>query len=1427
MTDRCKARAPQSTDPSDRTFSELAALTLGALGWEHVEDLGNGTWSVKKNVLSGDTSEMHIALINDGAPRPGGGGPGRRLGREVLFDGAALGHYLGSEASETPTGQVTLRTQRRRAQVVAPKNLKTIDRLLIESPPGEERRRLLQWLDSWLRKRSRSQRDTAVLCVPLLFRAADVPEGRLLQEVVLSMERNLLFRHSQLVVPLIRAGYVALLIDGIEAWSDGGRLDPNHGSLGSFLRLVGPSGRFILTCDRRQVIHESAPPDFHPDYLLPVGKRFFLNPSLRLASYDPPENTQDSPRIQQAVESWLGGSNRSGFFGRHERSQLLDKIVRETVSLQGGALPTSVARRLALDVLPEGWRLIPNADEALDTLRNQRFCKYDRATGFRFRFDGDHEELLVDWMVRQFIVNNLADIESILGLPDIPARVLRLFVQRLGDQLDRFYLTLCRYLAAGEPKVEVRANAIANGLKALTQLREEFGDIRQFLLWPEGVSLKGASNLARLLLGGRPGRLLHLKNWDFSACNLFQASFFHVHFTKCHFDSAYLAACQFVNCVLEDCSLRGADLTGSRLVDLDFRGSNHLMDATFWSSVFEYSKGKDNLQPTRETLRDADTRNTKGLSVVDADDSTDLPGLRQAVAELESIDTLYPSHRFAVSWQRGLEFRRLSATGCKHRYVVPDVRSPEQVQAHDDNGHLLVAARWASQVCLYRWDGTDTPPVITRPQVEAAAMGLSPTGELALAMDGRLHLFEPGIEEPDEQEVLGTVVCVQPVLLASSVEPRRGWIVGTKDGRVELDPDLVEGQIRGTVGFGAPVSITQFDAGRFVVIWADNAIEIVDPRAEEFSVLRVNTAFKYVHRVTTDPRRQSALIVGRYTEPSESVEVGTTDGGSTVSRGVVGCALLDLKWGQLLEYWEPERSNHAELDAWVGSVQGASVSTTVDAALSLDEFSRGIVIWQAATVREMLGLENLRIWLTPTAIVAGKPSEICLRLVSAVPLHMEYKDRGTADERRQLLRLSVTMVLAGKRTGRRIDIMNFQSEDRAENSGEVQLVCEVEPLEEDDYIVDVAVSLAGVRHVRRLPDPIQVWARNPYHGSGTAILAGSNRFFGREDLLKRAIQRLESQCVGIRGSWHSGKTSFLNELMTRLVSRIDDPAVIPLIPAFVNLENVITSLTSATVLTQALADMKTRYPQYYPSLSADLHDAVEKEMNWAELMNHELARVFRPGARFVLVLDEFGYVWKSSQLQGALHGLSNQIRIVATGLPLHFKRPPHDLSGSGVETIFSNPISLGPLTDPEARQVVTQPLGTYWSIEPDAIDEAIRRSSRMPHDLQALMQGALDLADVDDTQRISVDHIRRAFEPVVEQYDRFDVAWKRLNPEARAGLVSMMAGLESLFVARGNFDFDVEPLFEVGLADYEASVGESLYLPSGFVANIRRKGLIL
>jgi hypothetical protein len=1424
-TQRKSQQARKVTEASDRLFSELAAQTFGVLGWKQVNHRGGDVWSVQDNVLSGDARELRLTIVNDSTRRSDA--RGLQLGRDILFDGTALGHYLSSAAAGEPTGQITLRKQGRKVQQLAPDNLAAIDRLLIESAPGKPRLALLKWLDS--RFRFRSLRDARLLCVPLLFRAGDVSEGRLLQEVVLALERNLLFRYSQLVVPLIRTGYIALLIDGIEAWAEGGRLDPNHGSLGSFLRLVGPSGRFVLTCDRRHVVHESAPPDFRSEYLLPVGKRFFHNPTVSLVSYDVPQK----PSIQQDVNSWLTAFNKSGFFGRTERQRLLDALVMETVKLGGGAVPTSTAMEIALEVLPEGWRLLPYATEALDTLRHQPFCRYDRTTGFRFESDGDHEELCVDWMVRRFVQD--PNIETILGFADIPARVLRAFVGRLGRERDRFLLALERYLGMGEPKNDQRATALGNGLKSLIQLRQEVEEERAFP-WPEAVSLKGASNLARLLLNGSHDQPLTLKNWDFSACNLFQASFFDVHFTRCRFDAAYLAASQFVGCVLEDCSLRGADLTGSRFVDLVLTGSNSLADTTFWSSVFEFHNVP---QLSGEMFADADTRNTKGLAARDASDSTDLPGLRRAIAELESGGaTVYPSHRYAVSWQNGLEFRRLTENGCQCRYVVPDLDAPEQVQAYDVEGTLLVAALAANRVHIFRWDGTEKPPEVTRPQSDANALGIAPTGEVAVDAGGKLNLFEPGIEVPMEREVLGTVTCLYPISIGSSQLRRLGTIVGTKDGRVDLlgPAEPGRGELIGrTVGFGPPVSISPFDVGssgadRFVVIWADNAIEIVDPGAKEFSILRVNTAFKHVHSVTADARRQTAVIVGRYSEDSKVDRHRGAHTSHASAQGDIGCALLDLKWRQLLEYWEPELPAKADLDAWVGSVPAAA-PTNRRTALTANELAAGLVAWNADVVREMLGPETLKIDLTPTAIVAGQSSIVSLALASAVPLHDIYVDRGTDDERRQF-RFSVTMALVGRATSRRVDKTEFKC-DSTPNG--LNLVCEIEPLEEDDYSVEVAVALAGVQYTYQLTSSLKVRSKNPFQGSGTALPAGSVRYFGREVPLALAVDRLESQCVGVRGSSHSGKTSFLLQLIARLTTRLDDAATLPLIPALVNLAHAradpvsgtVTPITSARVLAQALSDMKRRY-SWYPRLSENLDSLVTREVEWATLLNHELERLLRPGAIFVLVLDEFGYVWESSQLAGALHGLSAHIRIVAAGLPVNFKKPENDFSGSGVETIFSVPVSLGPLPETEARRLIKEPLGTYWRMDPDVVDEAILRSSRMPHDLQALMQRALELADSEGTTTISAEHIRQAFELIVEQYERFDGAWEKLSASARTALANLLGNQPMLRLAKGSIrlEIDVDPLLDVGLADYEAAAGESLYLPCGYVERLRRRNLI-
>src|SRR5688572_28840380 len=107
-------QARKTTDASDPLFSELAAQTFGVLGWKKVDHRGGDIWSVQDNVLSADARELRLTVVNDSARRSDA--RGLQLGRDILFDGAALGHYLSSAAAEEPSGHITLRKQGRKAQ---------------------------------------------------------------------------------------------------------------------------------------------------------------------------------------------------------------------------------------------------------------------------------------------------------------------------------------------------------------------------------------------------------------------------------------------------------------------------------------------------------------------------------------------------------------------------------------------------------------------------------------------------------------------------------------------------------------------------------------------------------------------------------------------------------------------------------------------------------------------------------------------------------------------------------------------------------------------------------------------------------------------------------------------------------------------------------------------------------------------------------------------------------------------------------------------------------------------------------------------------------------------------------------------------------------------------------------------------------------
>jgi len=249
---------------------------------------------------------------------------------------------------------------------------------------------------------------------------------------------------------------------------------------------------------------------------------------------------------------------------------------------------------------------------------------------------------------------------------------------------------------------------------------------------------------------------------------------------------------------------------------------------------------------------------------------------------------------------------------------------------------------------------------------------------------------------------------------------------------------------------------------------------------------------------------------------------------------------------------------------------------------------------------------------------------------------------------------------------------------------------------------------------------------NPYI-AGTPVF-DTDLFFGRHELTRRTLRRLDAGSVALTGERRIGKTSFLYHLHGVLAAGNGGPR--RSFPVFVDLEGV-----TAPGLLRALIEEAAEALAPSPRTLAELAVTSEQGEYDADDFSHDLARMIedlrrRTGepVRLVFLIDEIDAIREQPQAPGdewlrplLVHG-SREVRVVLAGV----RRCP----GEPVEARRRNEalevLELSPLTRDEAEALVKRPVAGVFRYEPAAVERILELGRGRPYLIQRICLHAVN-----------------------------------------------------------------------------------------------------
>ncbi|BCM93970.1 hypothetical protein IAD21_05865 [Abditibacteriota bacterium] len=250
---------------------------------------------------------------------------------------------------------------------------------------------------------------------------------------------------------------------------------------------------------------------------------------------------------------------------------------------------------------------------------------------------------------------------------------------------------------------------------------------------------------------------------------------------------------------------------------------------------------------------------------------------------------------------------------------------------------------------------------------------------------------------------------------------------------------------------------------------------------------------------------------------------------------------------------------------------------------------------------------------------------------------------------------------------------------------------------------------------------------NPYRAG---LPVGADLFTGREEVVRRLLDTLHSNCIYLQGERRIGKTSLLHHLARRL-RELQDPNFL-FVPVFVDLQGVQEDQLWR-VLLSGLREAVQRQRGGVGSSDVPASDQPVTDLDF-ELEAADLIERMQTGetknVKFVLLVDEVdtlnGYALGTNlALRRLFNGeLRDNMICVLSGFDLRMNWGD---KGEGSPPFnYLMPQKLTGFDAAEARTLVLKPVAEFYTYESAAVERIIEISERRPFVIQSLCQRTID-----------------------------------------------------------------------------------------------------
>lgn len=1252
------------------------------------------------------------------------------------------------------------------------------DRVLLAGLPGTGKTTVLHTIADRLMgcqtsqlEKAESQQSNAICFwqAPILLRGADARQIGFRQLLAEQASSICGFPVPfEVVQAAIRCGYFLLLVDGIEEWTEDGRLSPSSAMMSEFLRIVARTGRFICTVDSRYIRFSM----FISHQATEFGERFQDPSEYRLLELAPfIEHRGDDPYAgavtavldkltrrrtpergwrdlaTNMVEEWNQTSDPLGVLTTGHRLEFPRAFALKMYQQGTGAIPPHMLWELVFDALHEAFRESYYVDRTIDFLFGSPIFEPTSDGGLRFRQQLVQEAFLADALSERLSTEGVTEhFCHILSQGHFHERLacqvwLQPRVQEIKDRilysLERALTDVGRETAAGGTH---RRNLIAGLMTLLVSHYRLFVNDKAIMKLPRDIHLCGLNFSEHCF------DRLALDRWDFSNSILHNA----------RFEGGKLKDCSFTSAVANGLVLEPAETSGG----IVFTGARLAGAKLNLSSLKGVLFSHADLTGAEVTVKDRTSLDASAFHRAVVSGAA-IEGLDSMSHESGTIDfdldlavaTARPDTPFYRGSRTKLTVAQTAEDAC--RITIQDVKNPDphflNLGTTPWAWEILLENETTTLLAMYRKDEQCKVLEICWPEAVCRVMELAnlrcaamtDKGELLLGCRDGLKLLP--LSPPGQQHSLspidGADFAMTPHILLGAGPNRYIAVKGYDLSLFEFSDTGYRLHRSRTTLHQAPVKWA-VNARDLAVAFPDASVALFSHSHGLRLVKHHQTSFAGIDAIAHSNEQRIFFIIGHWPDDPEATAVMFLDGRT-------GDVLLYLPYAALPEESELDRK-WRNLSKRLGNIRQGSQAR-------LEDIAQGNLDNRRDNQQRLLN--EITATLETQNFVRDVQNQVIFRLeVPAAScfqqLHVRYNLLGGGGRE---LPLSAEPELISPGDHHYLIPVNKVS---LEQDGKTVLGKFSHTFKSKGvHRIRITLSLGAGTASLQIKQDIRVTEKNPFaYQKG---LQGENAFLfvGHEDIMQWVTESIGGDCCTILGSRRQGKSSLLHTCGAKFMRK----ARVDVVPVYISFEPLISNgrgdpsspdnheMTGAAAFIEQIF----RYIRARPDLArlCDVTDfgsfnTFNEAENRLDLLGARLGSTLGRSFKLVILADEVDCHTQMSIEESAVIGslLHNRawLWMVSAGLP-SLRAPVKTIDNSGLVRFFAKACFLQPLSDPELKEIIQRGCGRRFHVPDHVFRQIAKYATGRPYDLQVLMHHSVAQAIKQTTNEITTAMVDQAF----------------------------------------------------------------------------------